>query len=212
MTVRSRMKASRGAHRRSVAEIRAYFESRLERHGDSPKSLDWSAQGQQTRFEILARVGNLRGQEVLDVGCGLGHFHDFLRTRFPDARYTGVDLSPRMVEAARKRLPEATLEVWDASSGKLPWEADYVIASGVMNLEIGNNEAAMRGLLRVCFRACRVAVAVNMLSRWADWFDEGRHYYDPIRTLRDARRLTSRVVLRHDYMPHDFTLYLYRGP
>lgn len=77
---------------------------------------------------------------------------------------------------------------------------------------MGNNAAVLRQFLRSTFDGCRKAVAVNMLSTWADWYDRGRHYYDPVRTLRHARTLTRRVVLRHDYLPHDFTVYLYREP
>ena len=195
-----------------MPEARRFFESRLRRYGDSPKTLGWSAKGQRRRFEVLADVGNLRGREVLDVGCGLGHFYDFLREGVPDVRYAGLDSSARMIAAARKRIPGVPFEVHNAIAGPLPRAADFVVASGVLNLEQGDNDAAMRRFLRVCFAACREAAAVNMLSTWADLYDSGRHYYEPLRTARAARRLTRRVVLRHDYLPHDFTLYLYREP
>ena len=36
-------------------------------------------------------------------------------------------------------------------------------------------------------------------------------YADPAETLARARRLTPRVVLRHDYKPNDFALWLRHG-
>jgi trans-aconitate methyltransferase len=195
-----------------MVDVRRFFESRLRRYGDSPRTLDWSPEGQQKRFEVLCAVGDLRGRRVLDVGCGLGHLLAFLRERGTEVDYTGVDLSPKLVMKARKLHPAARFEVLDAVTAKLPIGADFVFASGVLNVETGDNETAMRRLLRALFAACREAVAVNMLSTWADWRDRDRHYFDPVRTTRDARRLTRHVVLRHDYMPHDFTLYLYRVP
>lgn len=193
-----------------MVDVRRFFDSRLRRHGDSPAALDWSAEGQRQRFVVLAEPFDLRGLEVLDVGCGLGHLYDFLRARSREFKYVGVDLSPRMVARARELHRGVEFQVVDALTDPLPREADLVLASGVLNLEDGGNEASMRKLLRSCYAACRKAAAVNMLSAWADWFERGRHYYDPPRMLRAARRITRRAVLRHDYMPHDFTLYLYR--
>ena len=86
------------------------------------------------------------------------------------------------------------------------------MASGLHSVESGTNDADMEYLLRRLWDAAGEAVAVNMLSIHADRRDEGLHYYDPDRMLRAAFGLTRFSVLRHDYMPHDFTLYLYRRP
>ncbi len=196
----------------TMVDARGFFESRLRRYGDSPRTLGWSPEGQRKRFEVLVDVGDVEGQDIFDIGCGLGHIHQFLTGRFHDVSYRGVDTSPKLISRAQREYPHVPFAVVDAVSQPLPWNADYVFASGVLNMESGNNKAATRQLLRTAFLACRHAVAVNMLSTWADWTERNRHYCDPIGMVRFARRLTPRVVLRHDYMPHDFTLYLYRGP
>ena len=50
------------------------------------------------RFRILK---DLRGKRVLDVGCGDGH-NSVLLAKL-GARVTGIDISPRSIESARKR-------------------------------------------------------------------------------------------------------------
>ena len=50
---------------------------------------------------------------VLDVGCGPGHVTAHLATRGLDVR--GVDLSPRMVEHARRRYPTLRFDVASAT-------------------------------------------------------------------------------------------------
>jgi SAM-dependent methyltransferase len=51
---------------------------------------------------VLARLGDLRGKSVLDVGCGSGAYAR-LAKRMGAARVLGVDASPGMVENARWR-------------------------------------------------------------------------------------------------------------
>lgn len=51
---------------------------------------------------------------VLDVGCGPGHVTAYLATRGVDVR--GVDLSPRMVEHARRAYPHLRFDVASATA------------------------------------------------------------------------------------------------
>ena len=53
-------------------------------------------------------------------------------------------------------------------------------------------------------------IALNFLSIFSDYFSPGEYYANPETILKIAFSLTSKVVLRHDYMSHDFTIYLYK--
>jgi SAM-dependent methyltransferase len=50
---------------------------------------------------VLALLGDVSGQDVLDAGCGEGFLARILAAR--GARVTGVDLSPRLVELAHTK-------------------------------------------------------------------------------------------------------------
>jgi SAM-dependent methyltransferase len=59
-------------------------------------------------------------RRILDLGTGTGIAARLLARRFPKAEIVGVDLSPRMIEEARRRLPaelaqRVRFEVADAS-------------------------------------------------------------------------------------------------
>ena len=198
----------------AMSMVTEYFDGLLAQHGDSPRALDWSEDGQRERFRVLAEVGITTDKSVLDVGCGLGHFFDmFCRMGVPLREYRGIDASLAMIAKAKERLwmDAEKFSVADALSDQLS-PADYVIASGVLNVEQGDNESAMRRLIRNCYDAARVAVAVNMLSMYATNKRSDRHYYDPCKWLTAALELSPRVTLRHDYRDNDFTLYIRKVP
>lgn len=190
-------------------DVKDFFEGRFDRYGDSHETLDWSERGQRERFRVLSEVGDLAHACVLDLGCGLGHFYEYLRARQPDLGYVGYDFSARFVEHARAKYPGARFEVHDVFRDALPDGFDYVLCCGIHNLETGANDADMVGLIAKAFAAARRGVAFSLLSARAPELTEGRHYYDPLAMTAEAAKLTRFVVLRHDYMPHDFTLYLY---
>lgn len=61
---------------------------------------------------LLDRVaGHADGGPVVEVGCGPGHVTAYLAEAGADA--FGVDLSPAMVDEARRRFPEGSYEVGD---------------------------------------------------------------------------------------------------
>lgn len=68
----------------------------------------------------------LRGedfQSLLDVGCGTGPMIELLSREFPGRKYVGIDLTPGMIEAAkRKNLPGAEFLVGDSEN--LPFAED----------------------------------------------------------------------------------------
>ena len=53
-------------------------------------------------------------------------------------------------------------------------------------------------------------MAINFLSIFSDYYSPGQYYANPEFILKMAFSITSKVVLRHDYMNHDFTIYLYK--
>ncbi|NJB86823.1 SAM-dependent methyltransferase [Lewinella marina] len=55
------------------------------------------------RPNTLSLLPEVEGKHVLDAGCGPGKYAEILLER--GARVTGCDLSPRMVELARRRNP-----------------------------------------------------------------------------------------------------------
>jgi SAM-dependent methyltransferase len=63
------------------------------------------------QIERLARQHGLRGHTLLDIACGTGK--SFLPLAARGYEVTGCDISPRMVEAAQAKAPEASLLVAD---------------------------------------------------------------------------------------------------
>jgi trans-aconitate 2-methyltransferase len=103
--------------------------------------MSWSAK-QYVAFEdertrpvrdLLNAVPTTQARSVVDLGCGPGNSTEVLAARFPGATVTGLDSSPDMIEAARKRLPAlrfelTAIETWDETG---PF--DIILANAVLH-------------------------------------------------------------------------------
>lgn len=83
-------------------------------------------------FERLVELGALRGQRVLDVGCGTGRLAAALAER-EHARVFGIDASSAMVEQARARGVNARVGRAEALPFKPAW-FDAVVLRMVLHL------------------------------------------------------------------------------
>ncbi len=55
--------------------------------------------------------------DLLDVGCGTGPMIELLSGKYPDKHYTGLDLTPKMIEVANaKNLPNTQFIVGDSEN------------------------------------------------------------------------------------------------
>ncbi len=70
---------------------------------------------------ILEELENGEFNTLLDVGCGTGPMIELLSRKYPDKHYTGLDLTPKMIEVANaKKLPNTQFIVGDSED--LPFE------------------------------------------------------------------------------------------
>ena len=100
--------------------------------------------------QMLAELEREPFADVLDVGCGTGAVIELLHDTYPNAHYTGLDLTPAMIEvASAKGLPNCEFMVDDAEN--LPFadaSFDAVLSSNSFH-HYPNPEAFFAGALRV---------------------------------------------------------------
>jgi len=87
---------------------------------------------------------------------------------------------------------------------------DLVTANGIFYLLGREAWPTMQEIVRRMYAIAEHAVAFNSLSTWAEEKEAGEFYADPAEVLQFCRTLTPWVVLRHDYHPRDFTIYMYK--
>ena len=193
-----------------------YYENQLRRFGPTARGMDWKDEGSQfLRFEVLSSVCDLNGKTIYDVGCGAGHFYDFLQRTGTRAVYSGCDLSPRMIAEARRRHSNIRFDCSDLLAANSEQQYDVVLCSGLFFVKLDQNSsdwsAFVRAMVRRMYGMCKVAIAFNLMSDRVD-FQVANLYYAPLAATLDfcLHELSCFVSLRHDYPLYEYTLYIYR--
>lgn len=201
--------------RQTVERNSELYAESLRKNGPSHRALRWGSKASQlARFDALCSIGDLRGKRIVDVGSGLGDFYAFLSDLKIEIDYTGLDITQAMVENAQQRFPEVEFRVCDLLSVNFDEieesTYDFAFASGIFTFCDHLPYDYMVETVRRMFRMVRLGVAFNCISSWGDKPEPGECQFDPIRCLDNISGMTHSIVLRHDYLPHDFTVVMHK--
>jgi len=61
------------------------------------------------------------------------------------------------------------------------------------------------------FEACNKGVAADFMSGYVDFKNKDAYYASPEEIFSFCKTLSRRVTLRHDYMPFEFCVYVYKN-
>ena len=184
------------------------YNARFQRYGYSPKTLGWDKKRHNLRFHILTSQWNLSGCSILDFGCGFGDMFGYLIKRGIDCKYYGVDINKSLIEQGKKVYPGANLETVDLFNNHNDLTFDYIFSSGVHNLHLGNNIDFIKDSFNLFNLVSTKGFAINFLSNKVEYELDDTYHANPSKILEIAYHYSNRIVLRNDYMPFEFTVFV----
>jgi len=185
----------------------------VEKHGYSPKSLAYSGEkSQKIKFNIVTEVGIEDNCSVLDVGCGFGDYFNYLKQQgIKNVKYCGIDISNKIVDFAKEKNSLANViqgNVLDLSDDE---KYDYVISLGFNCVKTGTNWETLTQVLDKMWKLSKKGIAYNAVSTFSETSPRKIYFVSPAKVIDYIMtNLTYKVVFRHDYMPHDFTIFAYK--
>lgn len=192
--------------------LRGYWNGRARSRLPDLEKLEWShRRTQRLRYAAFLLDHDLEGASMLDVGCGLGHFYEYLCERGIQVEYLGYDLSPAMIEQCRARFPGRQFESGDFLSYQPASRFDYSVAFGIHNIRIPAGRAILEQVTRHQFALSRIAAHVNVLSDRYAAFASHMQTWSAEEILTMALAVTPWVALHHDCLETDVSVTLYRG-
>ena len=129
---------------------------------NQPECVGWldGTENALTRNEKLYEAGILDEDSILDVGCGVAHFYEFLKNQGWKGEYLGIDPNKEAIEIIDEDINAMCGTIED-----LPdfMKYDWVIASGVFN--VGLQESLAFWTIHNMICRAKKGIVFNMLAR-----------------------------------------------
>lgn len=198
-----------------LENIAGYFDNKIQAYGPNAQGADWKDEKSQIlrfkSFEGLFRRSE-RNFSVIDFGCGYGALVDYLDAQDFEFSYLGLDISPDMIAAAKKRCGDSDkVDFRVGGLSALP-EADFVVASGTFNVNLDADSTIWQSYvnrqIEALFGLSRIGIAINFLSDFSQESkkDSKLHYQKSADLCRGSENPMSRLLgIDHLYSPWEFT-------
>ena len=181
----------------------------------APRRAAWigiRTKSQNTRFDQLLKIVEIKSFSILDYGCGYGALADYIEQKGFHADYYGFDILESAIEIAWGSQKGKLNRTFFTEENKLP-VCDYVVASGVFNVRGEQSFETWTKYVIDSFHRfndlSRKGFASNFLTKYSD-ADKMRadlYYADPLYLFDYCKRIFSKnVALLHDYRIYDFTI------
>ena len=200
------------------------YEDRFKKFGDDPKTLGWdNSINQKVRFKTAYSNANFKNKKILDVGCGLGNYYDFLsktlgKTHFT---YTGIDINSSFINFCKLKHKNAEFFVKNILTDDLKKRTwNIVTMFGLLNLKIEGIDKYefARDMINSAYNVSDEILILDMLSSKLDKSYKGEtfvNYFDPSKLMNIAFKLSHNVKLIHDYVSipqREFMLIIRKKP
>ena len=199
---------------KDVEQAQERYTSRYKEFGYSPKSLGWLKGKQDRRFEILTSQYSLENKSVLDIGCGFGDLNKHLANTVSAYEYTGIDLCEVLIAKGRELFTSSHVNFLcgDFLAHNFERKFDWALASGIFNhvLNENNNYDFVYSVMKKCHETVSGGFSLDFIHDRVDYKDEHLFYANPETILSYAYSLSRRVVLRSDYMPFEFSIFVFK--
>ena len=148
--------------------------------------------------QVIDRLGITDGDNILDFGCGWGCVPNYILSKFPNVRFTGLNLSHQQCEYMRQKMEDSTsylssgrftLYEGDLNEAQFTEKFDKILSIGVF-CHVGNLTGAFQKLAsflkhdgKVLIHIITVKTPNNMSSGFTHKyiFPHGRYWnYDAV--------------------------------
>lgn len=200
---------------KKTEKIKEYYEAKIKNGLEGYQVLGWeSEKAQHERFNAFVDNIKLEGLSLLDVGCGIGSFYEYLSSERINVEYFGVDILSSMIDKAKEKHPEAQFICSDIFKENIfiKKQFDAVYASGMFNLELKNNREFLSSAVLEFTALAKKYVGFSLLHINSPNKESDYCYYDPSDILQILKPIvyngqwSTQIV--EGYLNNDFTVIL----
>lgn len=193
-----------------------FFDSTCEKFKDS----SWEACCyldefmQDLYYHSIFKNINKNFSTILDVGCGQGDLLSFLKRNTCKAKYTGIDVSSKMVSICKTKYPDSEFN----QTSYLDFESqnfDVILSVGTFNLRVSDKEEEqieyLLSNIKKMYNQCNKVCSFTLMSKHGNRDVEKELFcYEPSKIMDYCLSLTSSVLIDHSSIPIDFIVTLYK--
>ncbi len=197
--------------------ISKQYDDLVKKYGDSINSLHiknarYNKEHQEIKFKFVFDQLKKKNS-LLDVGCGLGNLAEYCKNRGWEGKYTGLDLSQKMVDVVKKKFNTDNVHQIDILEESYNIKHDVVVSISTLQEKphFENSFFYLESMIEKMFELSTECVIFDVFSKKSvDYMDPNNLYVDPLRLIKTLYKLTNRLIIYNNYNPYQLMIVLFK--
>ena len=200
-------------------EVAQHYDECFKKHGDTNLGVDWpNYEDTLTRHQMMLELVQTTPSTLLDFGCGLGHFYEYISNTplKDDIIYSGLDINEGFYNTCKNKFPHLNFYLTDILQNNNIPNFDYVVCNGTFTEKRNLTQEEMMNFftsaITKLWEKCNVGLAFNLMSKHVDWEREDLFHVslDELGWFL-KKNLSRNFVIRNDYKLFEYTVYVYKN-
>ena len=206
----------------SYLKIAEHYDKCFKEHGDSNLGVDWpkhedTLTRHQVMFDLIKpkETSHIVNSTLLDFGCGLGHFKEWMnqQTWFPN--YSGLDINEGFYNTCKIKYPNLDFYHIDILKNDNIPNFDYIVCNGTFTEKRDLSQEEMMdyftSVIKKLWTKTNRGIAFNVMSKLVDW-ERDDLFHVSIDELGWflKNNLSRNFTIRNDYGLYEYTTYVYK--
>lgn len=185
--------------------INEHYTKLIKEHGYNIKGLGWRKGGLEKRYEIICKNIEIKSQSVLDFGCGLCSFYEYLNeNNIKFKKYHGVEINPQLRTYIKKKFKKKIL-----LHEKLPNKKfDIIVSNGVHNYRVKNSEKIFYKDINRLLRICNKALAISFINNNVDYKESYLSYKNLFKTIKFIQKKNLNFIIDQSLNKYETFLFI----
>ncbi len=206
----------------SYLKIAEHYDKCFKEHGDSNLGVDWpNYEDTLTRHQVMFDLIKSKEQSyitnstLLDFGCGLGHFYEWIDTQTYKPKYSGLDINEGFYNTCKIKYPHLDFYHVDVLQDNNIPNFDYIVCNGPFTEKRDLSQEEMMNfftnVIKKLWNKCNKGIAFNLMSKHVDWEREDLFHVslDELGWFL-KKNLSRNFIIRNDYKLFEYTTYVYK--
>jgi SAM-dependent methyltransferase len=200
----------------SYLNLAEHYNKCFEQNGDNNLGVDWPNHNDTLiRHQIMFDLIKTNNPTVLDFGCGLAHFNEWIINNNKNIQYSGLDINENLYKACMKKYPSIPFYHKDILKDNNIPNFDYIICNGTFTEKRDLSQETMMefftSTIIELWDKCNEGIAFNLMSKHVDWEREDLFHVslDELGWFL-KNNLNRNFIIRNDYKLYEFTTYVYK--
>ena len=198
--------------------VKKEYQKAYKKYGKAKESLFIPKGRQKERFELLTNHIHEENFSILDFGCGFGDLREFLKNKYTDFSYMGVDMVDDFIRENKKVSVNEFMLINNVDDVVEKYK--YISISGAFNMsyfenDLESHELKVYDVLQKLFEENlkdNGVLSVDFMSDEVDYIQDGAYHVN-VAKMYDflSKNLSRRVSFDKSVFPYEITFKIFKN-